>query len=87
MSTLNPNLLASETTAILYDAVEIMQRKRKRNLFPEVALLALLRRPEHPPPACWPSFANNAARTSPAWKDRWNWPSTPAAIATATWNC
>ncbi|MBN1965467.1 MAG: ATP-dependent Clp protease ATP-binding subunit [Anaerolineae bacterium] len=41
-STLNPNLLAQDTTTVLNEAVALMDRFRKKNLFPELALMALL---------------------------------------------
>ena len=41
-ATLNPNLLAEDTTALLNAAVPLMDRYRKKNIFPELALLALI---------------------------------------------
>ncbi|MBN2472204.1 MAG: ATP-dependent Clp protease ATP-binding subunit [Anaerolineae bacterium] len=41
-ATLNPNLLAEDTTAVLNAAVSLMDRYRKKNIFPELALLALI---------------------------------------------
>ncbi len=41
-STLNPNLLGKDTTALLNDAAAIMDRYRKKNIFPEMALMALI---------------------------------------------
>lgn len=46
MASLNPNLLSDDLTAIMNDAAEIMNRARKGNIFPEVALLAILGRRE-----------------------------------------
>jgi ATP-dependent Clp protease ATP-binding subunit ClpC len=43
---LNPNLLSEDLTAVMNDAVEIMNRSRKLNIFPEIALLAMLGRQE-----------------------------------------
>lgn len=41
--TLNPNLLSRDTTAVLISAVEIGKSYARRNLYPEAALLALIR--------------------------------------------
>ncbi len=41
-ATLNPNLLAEDTTALFNAAVPLMDRYRKKNIFPELALLALI---------------------------------------------
>lgn len=41
-ATLNPNLLADDTTNLLNDAVALMDRYRKKNLFPELVLMALI---------------------------------------------
>ena len=41
-STLNPNLLAKDTTDIIHEAVDLMSRYHKKNLFPEMALLSLI---------------------------------------------
>lgn len=41
-STLNPNLLAQDTVGLINDAVAVMERYRKKNIFPEMALLVLL---------------------------------------------
>lgn len=48
MSSLNPNLLSAHLTTIMNDAVEIMNRYRKPNILPEMALLAMLNRKNHP---------------------------------------
>jgi len=48
MPSLNPNLLSDDLTAVMTDAVEIMNRNRKSNLFPEIVLLAMLQRGDHP---------------------------------------
>ena len=47
-STLNPNLLAKDTTAILNEAAALVERYRKKNLFPELALLALVQDKQTP---------------------------------------
>lgn len=52
---LNPNLLSPDLTKVMTDAVEIMNKNRKNNIFPELALLALITRPEH---AAWRIFQN-----------------------------
>jgi ATP-dependent Clp protease ATP-binding subunit ClpC len=41
--TLNPNLLSRDTTAVLISAVEISKSYARRNVYPEAALLALIR--------------------------------------------
>jgi len=47
-ATLNPNLLAPDTTALLNDAAALMTRYRKSNIFPEMALLALFEAKDTP---------------------------------------
>ncbi len=47
-STLNPNLLAKDTTTVMNDAVELKDHYRKKNVFPEVALLAMLQATDTP---------------------------------------
>jgi len=47
-ATLNPNLLAPDTTALLNDAAALMTRYRKSNIFPEIALLALFEAKDTP---------------------------------------
>ena len=47
MPSLNPNLLSADLTAIMGDAVELMNKFRKPNIFPELALLAMLKRKGH----------------------------------------
>ena len=47
-STLNPNLLAKDTTAVLNRAAGLVTRYRKKNLFPEIALMALLEQKDSP---------------------------------------
>ncbi len=47
-STLNPNLLAKDTLAVMNDAVKLMDRYRKKNIFPEMALLAILQATDTP---------------------------------------
>ncbi|GAB4570794.1 MAG: ATP-dependent Clp protease ATP-binding subunit [Anaerolineae bacterium] len=41
-ATLNPNLLADDTKALLNATAELVHRYRKKNIFPELTLLALL---------------------------------------------
>ena len=41
-STLNPNLLAKDTADILHEALGLMDRYHKKNIFPEMALLGLI---------------------------------------------
>ncbi|PJF35334.1 MAG: hypothetical protein CUN49_11075 [Candidatus Thermofonsia Clade 1 bacterium] len=43
MATLNPKLLSTDCTAVLNNAVEIAKSYGRRTLYPEVALLALIR--------------------------------------------
>ncbi len=47
-STLNPNLLAKDTTTVLNRAAGLVTRYRKKNLFPEIALMALLEQKDSP---------------------------------------
>ncbi|MCL4880042.1 MAG: ATP-dependent Clp protease ATP-binding subunit [Anaerolineae bacterium] len=47
MPSLNPNLLSADLTAIMGDAVELMNKFRKPNIFPELVLLAMLKRKGH----------------------------------------
>jgi ATP-dependent Clp protease ATP-binding subunit ClpC len=44
MPTLNPNLVSKDTTAILNDSVDWLRANNKKTLYPEVILLALIRR-------------------------------------------
>ena len=44
MPTLNPNLISKETAAVLNDAIDLMRSYAKRTLYPELILLALIRR-------------------------------------------
>ncbi|HLA45752.1 MAG TPA: Clp protease N-terminal domain-containing protein, partial [Aggregatilineales bacterium] len=47
MPSLNPNLLSEDLTAVMNDAVQIMNQNRKLNIYPEIALLAMLHRNDH----------------------------------------
>ena len=46
MGTLNPDLLSKDADAIMNDSVALKSEYRKDNIFPELLLLALLRRPK-----------------------------------------
>ncbi len=47
-ATLNPNLLARDTTELLNETAAIMDRYRKKNIFPEIALMALIEAKDTP---------------------------------------
>jgi len=47
LPSLNPNLLSPDLTAVMNDAVELMNRYRRTNIIPEMALLAMLHRKDH----------------------------------------
>ncbi len=47
-STLNPNLLGKDTAAIMNEAVSLMDQFRKKNIFPEIVLLALIHATDTP---------------------------------------
>lgn len=46
MATLNPKLLSTDCTAVLNAAVDIIKAYGRRTIYPEAALLALIRTPE-----------------------------------------
>ncbi len=56
-ATLNPNLLAPDTAALLNDTAALMDRYRKNNIFPEMALLALIEAKDTPGHALLQRFA------------------------------
>jgi ATP-dependent Clp protease ATP-binding subunit ClpC len=56
-NTLNPNLLAKDTAAVLHSAADLMNTLRKKNLFPELALVALLQARESAGRRALESFA------------------------------
>ncbi len=47
MPSLNPNLLSPDLTALMTDAVELMNKYRKTNISPELVLLAMLKKQGH----------------------------------------
>jgi ATP-dependent Clp protease ATP-binding subunit ClpC len=46
MGNLNPNLLSKDSTALLNEAVTLMRSVNKKTLYPELILLALVRKPD-----------------------------------------
>ncbi len=56
-ATLNPNLLAEDTIALLNDSAALMDRFRKKNIYPELALMALIEAREAPGKALLERFA------------------------------